>query len=143
MSKGPEKEGREPDDRDPLLIAFGERVRVVRTKSGMTQRQLAAAAETTQGYIYMVESGATNLGVAVMLRLAKALGVSAADLMPPDPERAPSNSTLQRAIDAYENLTKEVIMLRTHAISIESNLSEVRPIIDQLKHILPKQKTTE
>lgn len=140
MSKGPEKEGREPDDRDPLLIAFGERVREFRVKAGMTQKQLGVKAETSQAYIYMVESGAQNLGVSVMLRIAEALEVSPSELLPEIPNSPPSDLALMRVANAYEEATKEFREFRKEFLEradrLERNLDKIKPAIGQLSHFV-------
>jgi transcriptional regulator with XRE-family HTH domain len=53
-----------------------------RTSQGMTQRDLAAKAKVTAGYIAQLEMGVRkNPSLAVLQRLAKALGCPVAELL--------------------------------------------------------------
>lgn len=57
-------------------------IRKLREAQEMTQEQLAAKADVTQGYIAQLESGMKkNPSVDVLKRLARALGVPAAALL--------------------------------------------------------------
>src|SRR5216684_42098 len=53
----------------------------LRESKGMTQRDLAAKAKVTPGYIAQLEIGLRNPSLASLRKLAKALGVSMDDLM--------------------------------------------------------------
>ena len=54
----------------------------IRTKKGWSQRELAEKAETTGAYIAMLETGRKqNPSLAVLKRLAKALGVPVTELL--------------------------------------------------------------
>ena len=65
---------------DEGLIRFGERVRALRTRIGLSQEQLAEKAGIHRTYVGGVERGERNLGLKNVFRLAKALGVSVAEL---------------------------------------------------------------
>lgn len=64
-----------------IAAAFGERVREVRLEKDITQEQLAEAAELHPTFISNVERGYRVPTVPTMLRLAKGLGVAAAQLV--------------------------------------------------------------
>ena len=68
-------------DKDPLLIAFGERLRECRHMAEMTQEELAAAAGLHWTYIGQIERGERNLTYINVLRLARGLGMTPADLL--------------------------------------------------------------
>ena len=54
----------------------------LREAKGMTQRDLADKAEVTQGYVAQLEQGLKkNPSLEVLQRIAKALGVSVAELL--------------------------------------------------------------
>ncbi|MGH7986486.1 MAG: helix-turn-helix domain-containing protein [Candidatus Binataceae bacterium] len=59
---------------------FGERVRELRKKKGISQESLALACGLDRSYIGGVERGERNISLLNILKLAKALGVSAREL---------------------------------------------------------------
>jgi len=65
-----------------LTVRFGNRLLAVRQKKGMTQESLAQAAELSRNYVNDVERGRRNVTLATIDRLAGALGVKMAELMP-------------------------------------------------------------
>lgn len=70
---------------------LGQMLKTLREKRGMTQAQLARRAKVSQGYIAKLEpptrssqakkTRATNPSVAMLQRLAKALGVPVTELL--------------------------------------------------------------
>jgi transcriptional regulator with XRE-family HTH domain len=65
-----------PDARlDEVLRSIGANVRRIREKRGMTQQELADAAEIALRFLQKVEHAQTNVGVAILVRLADVLGV--------------------------------------------------------------------
>ena len=67
--------------RDPILAAFGLNVRKRREACHFTQEALAEKAAIDRTYISDIERGTRNPGVKNVVRLARALGVPAAQLM--------------------------------------------------------------
>lgn len=65
---------------DPGL-AFGKVLRAVRKDAGLTQEQLALAAEIDRTFVSMIERGERQPTVRVLFRLAAAMHVSAARLI--------------------------------------------------------------
>lgn len=61
---------------------FGQRLRKLRTQQGVSQEKLAELADLHRTYVSGVERGERNISLVNIERLAKALGVSMADLMP-------------------------------------------------------------
>jgi len=70
---------------DPIVGRFGKRLREVRVDRGMTQVQLAEKAAVTLSYITRLENGMSAPGIDLVAKLAAALGMTAADLLPTDP----------------------------------------------------------
>jgi len=57
-------------------------IQQLRESKGMSQRALAAKAKVTQGYIAQLEAGGKkNPSLAVLARIAKALGVPVTELL--------------------------------------------------------------
>ncbi|MCX7867635.1 helix-turn-helix domain-containing protein [Limisphaera sp. VF-2] len=67
--------------RDPLLAAFGLRVRQQREAKGLTQEQLAERADLDRTYISDIERGSRNPGIRNVIRIARALGIPTAKLL--------------------------------------------------------------
>ncbi|MCA1824462.1 MAG: helix-turn-helix domain-containing protein [Frankia sp.] len=65
-----------------LATEWGSRVRRNREERSLSQRDLAAAAKTTQQTVSRVEAGLFTPTDQLRLRLAKALGVNVVDLFP-------------------------------------------------------------
>lgn len=61
--------------------AFGARIRAERTRCGMSQRQLALMTGTSRSHLWKIETGAADVGIDVLIRIAKALDVHARDLI--------------------------------------------------------------
>ncbi len=60
---------------DPLLARLAQRVRLLRAQRGMTRKQLAAQSGVSIPYLARVEGGEGNVSLALLHKLAKALGV--------------------------------------------------------------------
>lgn len=60
--------------------ALGQAVRELRAERGMTQRELAEAADTNETWISHIESGRTNPAWGTVARLSSALGVRVSEL---------------------------------------------------------------
>jgi transcriptional regulator with XRE-family HTH domain len=67
--------------RDPILFAFGQSVAKHRQDKGLTQEALAAKADLDRTYLSDIERGVRNPGIKNVIRVAKALGIKAAELM--------------------------------------------------------------
>src|SRR3954453_14797878 len=65
-----------------IVKRFGERLRELRNQGGFTQEQLAEKAQGTPSYVGRLERGGAAPGIDLVERLAKALGVKVADLLP-------------------------------------------------------------
>ena len=66
---------------DPVLRAFGVSVKSLRESRGLTQEALAEKADLDRTYLSDIERGLRNPGVKNVVRIAKALGITAAKLM--------------------------------------------------------------
>jgi len=68
------------------LQHFGNKVRVERERQGLSQEELALRADLHRTYIGGVERGERNISLLNLLRIARALGVSPADLLEDEPQ---------------------------------------------------------
>ncbi len=74
----------EPDDhaeKNPFLVALGERVRALRGRRGLTRKSLAAAADVSERHLANLEYGLGNASILVLLQVAQALQCSLAELL--------------------------------------------------------------
>jgi transcriptional regulator with XRE-family HTH domain len=71
------------DDADQVIRNVGLRVAELRQRLGMSQRAFAAKVGLTSGNYSQIESGKQNLTLRMMVRIAKGLGVTLADLCQP------------------------------------------------------------
>lgn len=62
-------------------VAFGQALRHLRVDRGLSQEDLAAAAGLHRTYVGSVERGERNVSLLNILVLARAVGVSGADLL--------------------------------------------------------------
>lgn len=65
-----------------VLEKFGKKLRETRLRAGISQEALAESAGLHRTYVSSVERGERNVSLLNIERLAKALRVSMADLMP-------------------------------------------------------------
>jgi len=65
-----------------VLDKFGKKLRETRLRAGISQEALADAAGLHRTYVSSIERGERNVSLLNIERLAKALRVSMADLMP-------------------------------------------------------------
>jgi XRE family aerobic/anaerobic benzoate catabolism transcriptional regulator len=68
-------------ERDPFLVALGERVRALRARKGMTRRALSLASEVSERHLANLELGVGNASVLVLRQVAMALGCQLAELL--------------------------------------------------------------
>lgn len=66
-------------------VAFGSRLRALRTDRGWSQEEFAHRAELDRTYVSGVERGVRNPTLDVITRLAQTLDVEVADLFPRTP----------------------------------------------------------
>ena len=67
---------------DPDLVLFGKRVRMLREQKGLSQESLADLSGMHRTYIGSLERGTRNVSLRNILRIARALGVPPAAILP-------------------------------------------------------------
>lgn len=75
-------------DEEAILQELGRRIRAQRKRIGLTQEQLALAAEVDRSYFGAVERGERNITFLVLYRLCRALRCDVAALTEEMPPRA-------------------------------------------------------
>jgi XRE family aerobic/anaerobic benzoate catabolism transcriptional regulator len=77
VENGPQAEA----DKNPALVALGERVRALRSRRGMTRKALALAADVSERHLANLEYGIGNASFLVLLQVTQALQCSLAELI--------------------------------------------------------------
>lgn len=67
-------------EKEPILLAFGQRVQELRKKRNLSQEQLADMSGVHRTYIGMVERAEKNITLRNIKKIAEALGVDIKDL---------------------------------------------------------------
>jgi transcriptional regulator with XRE-family HTH domain len=70
--------------KNPILVAFGERVKKLRKSKGISQEDLAALADLHRTYIGMIERAEKNITLINISKIATALETSISELMKED-----------------------------------------------------------
>ena len=68
-------------EKNPFLVALGERVRALRARRGMTRKAVALAADVSERHLANLEYGIVNASILVLLQVAVALQCSLAELL--------------------------------------------------------------
>ena len=71
----------EEQERDPFLVALGERVRGLRARRGMARKALALASSVSERHLANLELGVGNASVLILRQIALALGSTLAELL--------------------------------------------------------------
>ncbi|MGY0196761.1 helix-turn-helix transcriptional regulator [Leptothrix sp. BB-4] len=69
------------EEKNPFLVALGERVRSLRARRGMTRKAVATAADVSERHLANLEYGTGNASILVLLQVASALQCSLAELI--------------------------------------------------------------
>jgi XRE family aerobic/anaerobic benzoate catabolism transcriptional regulator len=69
------------DQKDPALVALGERARALRARRGLTRKAVAESADISERYLANLEYGLGNASLLVLQQLAGALQCSVAELI--------------------------------------------------------------
>ncbi|MGH8777951.1 helix-turn-helix transcriptional regulator [Paraburkholderia sp.] len=67
--------------KEPVLVALGNQVRLLRARRGMTRRDLARQANVSERHLANLEMGTGNASILVLEQLAQALGCPLAELL--------------------------------------------------------------
>ena len=69
------------EEKNPFLVALGDRVRALRSRRGMTRKAVALAADVSERHLANLEYGTGNASILVLLQVAGALQCSLAELL--------------------------------------------------------------
>ena len=68
-------------DKDKKLVRVGTAIRAKRKEQGLSQEELALASGVERGNMGKIERGENNLSILNLIRIADAIGTTAAEIM--------------------------------------------------------------
>ena len=78
-----------PEEKNPFLVALGDRVRAMRAKRGMARKALAQVADVSERHLANLEYGIGNASILVLLQIARAMRCSLTELIGEGTSRSP------------------------------------------------------
>jgi transcriptional regulator with XRE-family HTH domain len=93
-------------DHEEVVARFARRLKELRGERGMTQVDLAERAGVTPTYLSKLEGAGAAPGVDLVAKLATALGVGIADLLPSEPPADAGAVSREQARKLFEALMK-------------------------------------
>ena len=95
-------------ERDELLDAVGQRIKLARQNAKLTQKELGELLGAPQSWIYLMEDGQQNLQLKSLRRIAQVLEVSIRDLLPEGPEAGPEFDTSLEVDGMFQKLLAQL-----------------------------------
>ena len=89
-----------------VVERFARRLRELRVQRGLTQAELAKRAEVTTTYVSKLESAGAAPGIDLVEKLATALGVAPAELIPGESPADPEAVAREQAKHLFDSLMK-------------------------------------
>lgn len=118
----------------PPTETLPERVRDIRTKAGITQAELAAAAGIDRANIVNIErKRRTNVRLHILERIAIALGVDVLDLISVRPARRCRPEAQPAALRLRENLRRHRKMARVSQEALSIGIGRFRTYVGTLE----------
>ncbi len=84
---------------DTFLVQLGERVRMVRSRRGMSRKVLAKQSKVSERYLAQLELGKGNCSIVLLRRIAKAMSVPVAELVDDRPGREVEQVLLEQFLE--------------------------------------------
>jgi XRE family aerobic/anaerobic benzoate catabolism transcriptional regulator len=118
MAKGRkvQRKDESAEDAAAFLGRLGERVRTLRSRRAMSRKALARHARISERYLAQLEAGKGNFSIALLRRVARAIGVPVAELVDDRPERAVEAVLLDQFLDrlspAEHREAREILLAR-------------------------------
>ena len=108
----PATAGTEAEEKNPFLVALGERVKIARARKGMTRRALAQAAEVSDRHLANLEYGLGNPSILVLLQVANALQCSLAELVGDVTTQSPEWLLLRELLQQHDEASLRRIRMQ-------------------------------
>jgi XRE family transcriptional regulator, aerobic/anaerobic benzoate catabolism transcriptional regulator len=94
-----------PPEKHPFLVQLGERVRGLRSRRGMTRKELARSAGVSERHLGNLELGVGNASVLILLDVARALEAHPADLLGEKSARSPEWVLIRELLEHQDEAT--------------------------------------
>ncbi|HKW31675.1 MAG TPA: helix-turn-helix transcriptional regulator [Candidatus Acidoferrum sp.] len=109
------------------LAFLGRRVRELRSRRGMTRKQIAQEAHVSERHLAQLESGEGNISVLLLQRIAAALHVPIANLFAPQTEEPGEKRLIQRFLERLpEHRLEDVVSRLMRDFSAEEKMRRMR-----------------
>ncbi len=92
-------------EKHPFLVQLGERIRGLRSRRGMTRKELARAAGVSERHLGNLELGVGNASVLILLDVARALEAHPADLLGEKSARSPEWVLIRELLEHQDEAT--------------------------------------
>ena len=114
-----------------FLTFLGKRVRELRSRRGMTRKQMSQEADVSERHLAQLESGEGNISVVLLQRIAAALHVPIANLFAPlteEPaEKGPEKRLIQRFLERLpQNRLEDVVSRLMREFGREEKMRRMR-----------------
>src|SRR4029450_7609133 len=101
------------ETKDPFLAVLGERVRLMRSRRGVTRKVLAREARISERHLANLETGSGNASVLLLRPLAQALNCSMAELVGQDGIASPELVLIRQLLRGRDEATLQRARLAT------------------------------
>ena len=98
--------------KDKTLVYIGKRMRALRQALGLTQAEVAEAADIETSFYGQVERGANVPSLKTLMAVARALNAAPADLLPSAEPRSelPYNKAIDRILEPLPDKNKRLVL---------------------------------
>ena len=97
--------GEPAEEKNPFLVALGERARNLRARRGLTRKAVALAADVSERHLANLEYGIGNVSILVLLQVAGALQCSLAELIGDVTTSSPEWLLIRELLDGRDEAT--------------------------------------
>ncbi|MCZ4315205.1 helix-turn-helix transcriptional regulator [Comamonadaceae bacterium G21597-S1] len=97
------------EDKNPFLVAMGERVRALRARRGMTRKAVALAADVSERHLANLEYGTGNVSILVLLQVAGALQCALAELIGDVTTSSPEWLMIREMLERRDEVTLQKV----------------------------------
>src|SRR5215470_10525619 len=105
-----------------FLAVLGRRVRELRSRRGMTRKQMSQEADVSERHLAQLESGEGNISVVLLQRIAAALHVPIANLFVAQSKERAEKKVIQRFLERLpEHRLEDVVSRLMRDFSQEEN----------------------
>jgi XRE family aerobic/anaerobic benzoate catabolism transcriptional regulator len=95
----------ESGQKQPFLVALGERVRALRARRGMTRKALSVAADVSERHLANLEYGVGNASILILCQVSQALQCSLAELLGDVTTRSPEWLLIREMLEQRDEAT--------------------------------------